>query len=189
MEFTNRWKNNVFHYQKPTREFIKAVMDQVEEVVKCFCDIYEIDFARIKMNTLAMEDVITRIDMRLLYFSVFHEGMEPNEYKTINGLLIFWLLKRHPFWIDILPEDEEDIVRLASRINEKISLHIVIMLLEEYNSDFFQYGEDLVESYTRELEYSFMYRDLSKEALFLMFDPLYYEHIFSNSYKENSLIF
>lgn len=189
MEFPNRWKDNVFHYQKPSLEFVKQMMLQVEEVVKDFCDTHGIDFSRIKMNPLAMEDVIMRIDMRLLYFSVFHEGMEPNEYKTLNGLLIFWLLKRHPFWIDILPEDDEDTVRLASRINEKISLHIVIALLEEYNSEFFQYGEDLVDSYTRELEYSFMYRDLSKEALFLMFDPLYYEHIFSKSYKGNSLIF
>lgn len=34
-----------------------------------------------------------------------------------------------------------------------------------------------------------MYRDLSKEALFLMFDPLYYEHIFTNSYKKDSVVF
>lgn len=189
MEFRNRWKDNVFHYEKPSPEFIKKVMYQIQEVVKDFCNTYEIDISRIKMNTLSMEDVITRIDMRFLYFSVFHQGMEPNEYKTLNGLLIFWLLKRHPFWIEILKDDGEDIIKLASRINEKISLHIVVTLLEEYNSDFFEYGEDLVESYTREIEYSFMYRDLSKEALFLMFDPLYYEHIFSNSYREDSLIF
>lgn len=189
MEFPNRWKDNVFHYEKPSRDFVKDVMRQIEDVVKGFCDIYEIDLSRIKMNTLALEDVIMRIDMRFLYFSVFHEGMKPNEHKTLNGLLIFWILKRHPFWIDILPDDEEDIVRLASRINEKISLHIVVTLLEEYNSEFFQYGEDLFKRYTRELEYSFMYRDLSKEALFLMFDPLYYEHIFTNSYKKDSVVF
>ncbi|MCM1187281.1 MAG: hypothetical protein NC251_12260 [Lachnoclostridium sp.] len=189
MEFPNRWNDNALHYQKPSPEFIKAMMNQIEAVVEDFCKTYEIDIARIKMNPLAMEDVITRIDMRFLYFSVFHEGMKPNEYKTLSGLLIFWLLKRHPFWIDVLPGDEEDVVRLASRINEKIALHIIVTLLEEYNSDFFNHGEDLVDSYTREIEYSLLYRDLSKEALFLMFDPLYYEHIFANSYKEDSLVF
>lgn len=187
MEFPNRWKDNIFHYSKPSPEFIKNVMRQIEIVVRDFCETGEIDIARIKMNIPAMEDVITRIDMRFLYFSVFHEGMQPNEYKTLNGLLVFWLLKRHPFWIDTIPGDEEDIIRLSSRINEKIALHIIVTLLEEYNPDFFKHGEDLINSYLREIEYSLLYRDLSKEALFLMFDPLYYEHFFASSYKEGSL--
>lgn len=189
MKLENRWKDNTLHYEEPPREFVHGAMEQLEEVVKQFCDIYEFDIKRIKINASTLETIITRLDMRVLYFNVYHKGMEPNEYKKITGLLIFWILKRHPFWIDVLPEDDEDIVKLASGINEKISLHIAITLLEEYNSDFFNHGEDLVDSYTRELEYSFMYRDLSKEALFLMFDPFYYEHIFANSYKDTSLIF
>ena len=189
MQIENRWKDNVFQYTEPTPEYIISVMRQIESVVKQFCSIYGLDSSRIKVNNLAMEDIITRIDMRYLYFSVYHKGMVPNEYKAVNGLLIFWILKRHPFWIDVTQEDDTDMVRLASRINEKIAVHIAVTLLEEYNSDFFQYGENLLASYIREIEYSFMYRDLSKEALFLMFDPFYYEHIFSNSFKENSLIF
>lgn len=189
MNFENRWKDNRLHYSKPPEEYILATMEQIETVVNSFCDIYEIEPSRIKINSLAMEDVITRIDMRYLYFSIYHEGMVPNEYKAINGLLIFWILKRHPFWIDVMSGDDADTVRLASRINEKIALHIAVTLLQEYNSDFFNHGENLVDSYTRELEYSFMYRDLSKEALFLMFDPFYYEHIFSKSYKNNALMF
>lgn len=189
MKIENRWKDNIFQYSEPTQDYIKAGMKQIEEVVHHFCEISNIDFSRIKINVIAMEDIITRIDMRLLYFSVYHKGMKPNEYKSITGLLIFWILKRHPFWIDVLEGDDSDIIKLASRINEKIAVHIAVSLLVEYNSEFFQYGEDLVDSYTRELEYSFMYRDLSKEALFLMFDPFYYEHIFSKSYKNNALVF
>lgn len=189
MQIENRWKDNVFQYTEPPQDYIISVMRQIEGVVEQFCSIYELTPSRIKTNALAMEDIITRIDMRYLYFSVYHKGMIPNEYKAINGLLIFWILKRHPFWIDVTKEDDSDVVRLASRINEKVALHIALTLLEEYNSDFFQYGEDLLDSYTREIEYSFMYRDLSKEALFLMFDPFYYEHIFSSSFKNNSLIF
>ena len=182
MKIENRWKDNTFHYNEPPTEYILSVMKQVEDLVHTFCDIYEFDFNRIKVNNLALEDVIIRIDMRFLYFSIYHKDMIPNEYKTITGLLIFWILKRHPFWIDVTKDDDEDTVRLASRINEKLSLHIAISLLQEYNSDFFRYGEDLVDSYTKELEYSFLYRDLSKEALYLMFVPYYYELIFSKSY-------
>lgn len=189
MNFENRWGENVKPYIKPSQEYINSVMEQLETVVKNFCEISEIDFSKIKVNIPALEDVIIRTDMRVLYFAIFHQGMKPNEYKKITGLLIFWILKRHPFWIDVDAGDDEATIRIASCINEKIALHIAITLLNEYNSEFFEHGEDLVESYTRELEYSFTYRDLSKESLFLLFDPFYYENIFSNSYKDESLVF
>lgn len=185
----DRWKDNTLHYQKPPLEYIEQIMKQIEAVVDDFCEIYELDRERIKTNYLSLQDVIIRVDMRVLYFNVYHQGMTPNEYKKLSGLLVFWIIKRHPFWIDVFANDEEDILRLSSHINEKIALHITMTLLYEYNSDFFEYGEDLVDSYTRELEYSFIYRDLSKEALFLMFDPFYYEHIFRNSFNDNSIVF
>ena len=189
MDFENRWSGTSFNYQKPSKEFIKAAMKQVEDVVKEFCEIAEFDFNRIKTNISALEDVIVRTDMRVLYFAIFHKDMKPNEYKRITGLLIFWILKRHPFWVEVMPDDDESIIHLASCINEKIALHMTITLLQDLNSDFFEHGEDLVNNYTRELEYSFTYRDLSKEALFLMFDPFYYEHVFSNSFQAGSLVF
>lgn len=189
MDFPNRWGENIKPYVKPTQEYINSAMKQVENVVKDFCSIAEFDFTRIKFNIPALEDVIIRTDMRVLYFAIFHQEMKPNEYKKITGLLIFWILKRHPFWVDTTQEDSEDTIRLASCINEKIALHMAISLLNEYNSTFFEHGEDLVESYSRELEYSFTYRDLSKESLFLLFDPFYYEHVFSNSYDNESIVF
>ena len=189
MDFKNRWKDNIINYQKPPREYVTDAMMQIEQVVRDFCEILDLDFSRIKINIPALEDVIVRTDMRVLYFAIYHKDMKPNEYKRIAGLMIFWILKRHPFWLEVLPEDDESIVHVASCINEKIALHIAVTLLHDYNSDFFEHGEDLVNSYTLELEYSFTYRDLSKESLFLMFDPFYYEHIFSNSYKEDSLVF
>lgn len=189
MIFENRWKNEMAPYSKPDKEFVIKAMLQIEEVVKKYCEIADFDFSRIKVNIPALEDVIIRTDMRILYFAIFHQEMKPNEYKRITGLLVFWLLKRHPFWVEALPTDDEQIARIVSCINEKIALHIVVSLLSEYNSDFFEHGEDLVNSYTRELEYSFTYRDLSKESLFLLFDPFYYEHVFTNSYKDDALVF
>lgn len=189
MTFENRWKDEITTYSKPDQEYVNNVMSQIEDVVKAYCDIAEFDFSRIKVNVPALEDVIIRIDMRILYFAVFHKGMKPNEYKRVTGLLVFWLLKRHPFWVEALPTDDEQTSRIVSCINEKIALHIVVSLLSEYNSDFFEHGEDLVDSYTRELEYSFTYRDLSKESLYLLFDPFYYEHVFANSYKDDALVF
>lgn len=189
MTFENRWKDGIIPYSKPDKEYIIEAMLQIQNVVQGYCEIAGFDFSRIKINLPALEDVIIRTDMRVLYFAVFHQKMEPNEYKKITGLLVFWLLKRHPFWVEVLPTDDEEITRIATYINEKIALHMVVSLLSEYNSDFFDHGENLVESYTRELEYSFTYRDLSKESLFLLFDPFYYEHIFSDSYKNKAFVF
>ena len=189
MELPNRWKEGITPYSKPSQDYINHAMKQFEEVVEDFCNIAEFEVSRIKFNIPALEDVIVRTDMRVLYFAVFHQEMKPNEYKKITGLLIFWILKRHPFWVDTTKEDSEDTIRLASCINEKIALHMALTLLNEYNSNFFEHGEDLVESYARELEYSFTYRDLSKESLFLLFDPFYYEHIFANSYANESIVF
>ncbi len=182
IEFENRWENNSLTYEKPPQEYINNVMSQFEEIISNFCDISDIDKSRIKVNIAALEDVIIRTDMRILYFSVFHNNMTPNEYKKLTGLLIFWLLKRHPFWIDVSEKDDEDMIQIATVINEKISLHIAVTLLQEYNSSFFEHGEDFIVSYTKELEYSFTYRDLSKESLFLLFDPFYFEHLFQNSF-------
>ena len=145
MEWHDRWSGNVLHYEKPSQEYVNEAMRQIENVVRGFCEISEFDFERIKCNMTALEDVIVRVDMRTLYFSVFHQEMKPNEYKRLAGLLIFWLLKRHPFWIDVLGTDDE-VVHLAACINEKIALHIAVSLLNDYNSDFFEHGEDLVES-------------------------------------------
>lgn len=189
MTFENRWESSIVPYSKPDNEYIKEAMLQIEKVVKGYCEIADFDFSRIKVNIPALEDVIIRTDMRVLYFAIFHQEMKPNEYKRIAGLLVFWILKRHPFWVDALTTDDEQITRIATCINEKIALHIVVSLLFEYNSVFFEHGKDLVDSYTRELEYSFTYRDLSKESLFLLFDPFYYEHIFSNSYKNAAVVF
>ncbi len=189
MEFKNRWKDNTLTYEKPDQEYVTSIMKQVEQVVSTFCDVYELDISRIKVNIASLEDVIIRTDMRVLYFSVFHNHMSPNEYKRITGLFIFWLLKRHPFWIDIKDGDDDDLIHLSSVVNEKIALHIAMTLLQEYNSNFFNYGEDLIKGYTRELEYSFTYRDLSKESLFLMFDPFYFEHLFSASFKDGFVSF
>lgn len=189
MEFKNRWDSVNIKYQKPSSEDLQEMMQQIEFLVKSFCQTIDMDFERIKVNVQLLEDVVIRTDMRILYFSVFHKDMKPNEYKRIIGLTVFWILKRHPFWVDIVPEDDEEMLKIASHINEKISTYIAITLLREYNPNFFDSNSDLLEGYVTELEYSFAYRDLSKESLYLMFDPFYYQHYFDSSNKQGSELF
>ena len=183
----SRWNNDdITKYSEPDEDFYNKQIENLNKSMESFCQIAKIDNSRVLVNAKTLKEVIRRVDMRDLYFHVFHNNMEANEYKIITGLTVFWILKLKPFWYYIKPEDEanDELITLASMINEKFSLHLVITLLKEYNVDFISKGENLVAAYYDELEYSFRYRDLSKESLFLMFDPFYYLYFYNSSINE-----
>ena len=182
------WDNLDFQYKEPSEEYIEEEFLKIEQQLEQFCNTTDIDFGRIEVNILTLKDIIVRLDMRRLYFHIYHKEMKANEYKTNAGLFVFWLLKLRPFWIKIKDNDSDEFIETATYINEKICLHIVLSLLREYNEEFFQYGKDLVVAYTRELEYSFRYRDLSKESMFLLFDPFYYLYFYNQSTQNHGTV-
>ena len=182
----NRWSEIELTYTEPTEAYYAQEMEKIDQCLTDFFEIACIDNNLIKVNVKAIREIIKRIDMRQLYFKIYHKGMQINEYKLVVGLAVFWLVKLHPFWLDIDPDTQDDnLLDVATKINEKIALHMVIALLNEYNSNFVQNGEDLFRAYCDELVYSFRYRDLSKESLFLMFDPFYYLYFLNSSIDED----
>lgn len=185
LDISNRWDEVPLVYSEPSQEYIRAESGKLFDIVKSYCDTVGIDVDRIECNYSTLKDIVIRLDMRLLYFKIYHNQMEINEYKLNCGLAVFWILKLHPFWISIKEEDTENFINLATNINEQIALHIVITLLKDYNPAFFENGKDLVAQYCHELLYSFRFRDLSKESLFLMFDPFYYISLYSTSTDKN----
>ncbi len=182
-----RWQNIEFGYEEPPQAFIEQELEKYDEIVSLFCRIASLDKKRIEVNIQALKDVIVRVDMRKLYFQIYHSNMRANEYKVVIGLECFWILKLRPFWIKIMPEDSEEFMQMATWINEKIVLHMACSLLKQYNPDFFEKGQDICELYCKELEYSFRYRDLSKESMFLMFDPFYFINLCNSSISNDGL--
>lgn len=181
----NRWSDTEFKYKEPPDEYYMQEMEKFDKLLTDFCDITQIDKARVHVNIKSLKQIIKRVDMRWLYFKIYHDGMEINEYKINVGLSVFWIIKLHPFWLEIDDEeDDNELLELAEQFNEKFALHLVMDLLHEYNSNFIERGEDLVRSYCDELTYSFRYRDLSKESLFLIFDPFYYLYFFNSTISE-----
>lgn len=77
-----------------------------------------------------------------------------------------------------------ELLELAEQFNEKFAFHLVMDLLNEYNSNFIKHGEDLLRSYFDELTYSFRYRNLRRESLFLIFDPFYCHYFFNSTISE-----
>ena len=115
---------NVKPYAPPEKDYIKKESEKILKVVKSFCDIAKIESDRIKYNSPTIKDIVIRMDMRQLYFKIYHDNMSINEYKCNTGLLIFWILKLHPFWIDVESNDSQQIINIATNINEQISLHL-----------------------------------------------------------------
>lgn len=181
----NRWADTEFKYTEPPEEYYLQEMEKFDKLLTDFCDITRIDKTKVHVNIKSLKQIIKRVDMRWLYFKIYHDGMEINEYKINVGLSVFWIIKLHPFWLEVSDDEEDDeLLELAEQFNEKFALHLVMDLLHEYNSNFIERGEDLVRSYCDELTYSFRYRDLSKESLFLIFDPFYYLYFFNSTISE-----
>ncbi len=181
-----RWTDVDWQYTEPNKEYYIQELEKINASLEDFCAISRIDKKIVKVNIKTIREVVKRVDMRQLYFQVFHKGMEINEYKLIVGLTVFWIIKLKPFWLDIDNDTTDDaMLELAAEFNERFALHMVSMLLNEYNPSFVEKGEDLFQAYCDELIYSFRYRDLSKESLFLMFDPFYYLYFLNNSVNTN----
>lgn len=177
----NQWRNVGLVYTEPPQEYIKDELKKYQEIFTQFCQVADLDINRVEVNIQALKDVIIRVDMRQLYFHIYHANMKANEYKCIIGLAGFWLLKLRPFWIRIQEGDSPEMMQMATWINEKFVLHMICSLLKKFNPEFFEHGLDMCEAYCRELLYSFRYRDLSKESMFLLFDPFYFISLCNSS--------
>lgn len=182
------WDNLEFQYREPSTKYVDEELVKLQEQIQEFCNVTDIDSERLETNFKTLKDIIIRLDMRRLYFHIYHKKMDPNEYKVNAGLLVFWILKLRPFWMRVQENDTDEQIEVATYINEKICLHIILSLLREYNDKFFTYGKDLITAYINELEYSFRYRDLSKESMFLLFDPFYYLYFYDQSVGEDGII-
>ena len=173
-------------YIEPDEAYINAEMSRLEEIVEAFCGKFDFDIPRIKVNPKSLVDVIKRVHKRKEYYKFFHKGMEINEYKVM-GLYGFWILKLKPFWVEITVNDSEENADTGTRINEKIVLYLFMTFIKRVNYKFYYMSEDLIQEYLDELLYSFRYRDISKEAMFLMLEPGYFMFHFQESFDENGV--
>jgi hypothetical protein len=139
-------------------EMIKALENKLEQYLgnivavlgikatnEIFCD-QEIFF-----------DVVTRVEMRRIYFHVFHKGMEMGELNE-GCLLCFWILKFMPFSHDRLSN-----VVLNVKIAACIFLNMLRYVATKEGKTVNIRGDTV-----GDLMYAFRYRDLSKEALMIL---------------------
>lgn len=66
----------VTKYTQPTEEYLISEARKFEESKNQFCTVVGIDPNKVKYNVQALRDVIIRVDMRKLYFRIFHDEMK-----------------------------------------------------------------------------------------------------------------
>jgi len=167
-------------YRMPDEGYIQEEIKKIDEIVQDYCEASRFPYDRVEANVKTLKDIVIRVHKRQAYIYCFHDRMKPNEYK-ISALYTFWILKLRPYWVAIIDGDDEDYLDIATRINEFIALYIVLSIVKEFNAHFIKNGRGLLDDYIDELLYSFRYRDISKEAMYLMFDPFYYMYNLNES--------
>ena len=116
MEYTC-WDKLEFQYEEPSPKYVESELLKIEEQIKEFCNATDIDPTRIEVNVKTLKDIIIRLDMRRLYFHIYHKKMDANEYKVNAGLFVFWILKLRPFWMRIQEDDTDELIETANSQN------------------------------------------------------------------------
>lgn len=145
-------------------------MDQMkhiwEELMR-FVEIYNLDKDKLVTNPATLHDIITRVDMREDYFIYFHNGTKINEFKRIS-LLAFWINKLRPF--TYIEKDKEKIAT-ASKINERFATFLIMGTVTRFSPNALQ--SPYIKAMIKELTYALRFRDISKEGLMMVLEPLH----------------
>ena len=114
----------------------------------------------ILISPSVMIEICERIEKRRVYFHVFYDCKmgELNE----GSLMCFWILKLAPFTHHSIP---------ANELNAKIALYLFYNILL-YQAKKNNKKINLSDSLSKDLYYSFRFRDISKEAIMALSESM-----------------
>lgn len=143
-----------------------------KQLIENFVIYNDYDKEKIFIDETVVMAVIAKVHQRKKYFEYFH-GLNMSECKEV-ALTSFWIIKLRPICA-VSKQENMDEVEIFNAINEKLAFYYIItalrgMLESEKISD--QQLNELPIEYTKELIYSFRYRDISKEALILLVESM-----------------
>lgn len=121
--------------------------------------------------------IIEQVRRRKLYFHIFHKTNGLNEAKEV-ALYAFWILKLQPFYW----RGRESRLSSNSELNAKMAIAFFIMGLDFYavektknDKDGKQYKLAISDYIVKNLVHSFVFRDISKEAMMDLAESLIVE--------------
>lgn len=112
-------------------------------------------------------EVIKQWDKRVLYFLIFHNMLEENEYKEI-AIISFWINNLKPFMV--IKEDS----KIYNAPNEMFSLHLILSTIagaykKKYPDKVFKFPST---ERIKDILYDFKYCSLSREAMIAFVETL-----------------
>jgi hypothetical protein len=118
------------------------------------------NYVEIKWRKEVLLDIIDRVDKRKVYFWNFH-GVVLSE-KNEMALYCFWIIKLAPFFDELSPGEYASV---------KFAVFLFLKIIDSvgYKVD---HRAVIDKEYVQNLFYSFLYRDISKEAIMLAADTL-----------------
>jgi hypothetical protein len=122
----------------------------------------QVDTTKIIISQSAIMEAIERVEKRRVYFHVFYDGCKMGELNE-TVLLCYWILKLHPF---SFPGMDADV------INAKIALCLFTDTVVGYVQDTYGKKALISSQFLKDVYYSFRFRELSKEAIMLLFGSL-----------------
>jgi hypothetical protein len=108
-----------------------------------------------------MLEIYERIEKRRVYFHIFYNGCKMGELNE-GSLMCFWILKLMPFTHTNIP---------ANELNAKIALYLLNNMLLYYAKKN-KKRVNISDSLSKDIYYSFRFRDVSKEAIMVLAESM-----------------
>lgn len=151
-----------------TKEELQLEWDKHKRIIEGFLRKNKYDTSKVYIDEEIVLTVISKVDQRREYFHFFHQ-LEMSEIKEA-ALICFWYIKLQPI---CLTADQSS--RTFESINEKLAVYYMLstfraLLKENKLSE--DKLDELPKKYLSELIYTLTYRDISKEALIILFESI-----------------
>lgn len=165
--------NGQLHYEELSRQEWEKEIQYILKIIEAFVQTNNIDKSNVSVNENVLFQIISKVHQRKQYFVFFHK-LDMSDFKEL-ALNCFWIIKLKPLSLRQESLTMEDRLELNS-INEKFAVFYLMKkfralahdceMSQERVDNFFD------EKYIYELFYSFIYRDISKEAMILLVETI-----------------
>ena len=155
-------------YSPPDRETLHRKTEALLLQFEKYLSAHNLSISDVCIQRALIPQIISRVDKREGYFSIFHDKTRINELKQA-ALVAYWILKFKPFMVVKTPQ----LSVTHRRINEAFAAFYILSALKQYSVEIGRPMSHLVSKRLRdELLYAFMYWDLSKESVILITETL-----------------
>jgi len=164
----------------------KFFLHKNEEVGKSGKDVlhFEEGFDKFyNVNNTSLIEVVAQVDKRVVYYKIFHKGMDISEAKT-SGLYAYWINKLKPFSIadDKFNGKEYFPQEFIGRVNEEFAMFYLYTTLSNFAEKLAELAgaesgirfdtSKMTPDLNNELIYSLRFRSVSQEATMLIAELL-----------------